>query len=553
MSIKLFLLCIMLVLVGNTGSFAQGFQAQPLHLHFIVYPGSRTEKSFTVQNASATTRTPVNFTPVRVWQTPDGAPTFAEPVDYDKMKSPPSGLRSCLEWFAVDTKSTVLAPAGAKTVTVRMVTPPGARGFYAGGILVHGEPPKTPNHGVGVIMQFLVLVTVQVQGPAAKEQLKLEHLDMQLVPIPGSDRTTTRVAVQINNSGETRSIISGTLSVLVPAGKEWRRVTETSLSDTSIWPGTQVSVYSDIGRMLPTGHYKLSANIQWNGRKGGSMQDEVDFQGDPRVQTVVSDASLMVMPVDITATLLPRASRSVILTVQNPTQEILKVSCRPDGPRSTAPATGNEITADAFSCASWVRISPESFTLRGGEERRVRIIFQVPENETILPNHYGWIDLNATYQDGQSAGGVQRVPIWIQHPRLKSVKRADAVSLLLDNDENNRYVVSALFQNTGTIHFSPHARTAVVGGFGRTVLDMALELDSERVLPQSVVRGSGVIDFTAVPSGFYQFTVLMDYDGELVKKTLPIRVEEQKGKKIVSVVEEQAEEKGRMQNTKPKK
>ncbi len=70
-------------------------------------------------------------------------------------------------------------------MTVRLQAPGDARGFYAAGLLIRTKdntPKVKPGEmGVGFVVQFLVMIMVNIAGPQAKEVILPQNIGIDAV------------------------------------------------------------------------------------------------------------------------------------------------------------------------------------------------------------------------------------------------------------------------------------------------------------------------------------------------------------------------------------
>jgi hypothetical protein len=533
-------LAMILFICTSSRCLAQGIRVQSFYVDMKARPGVVTESEFVVQSVSPIENTTVLILPVDLSQDATGAITFLNPEITTTTRQSENHIsnRSCRPWLKLAT-SVELRPLAAQTVTVRASIPPQARGFYYAGIILRTPRPNVRNHELAIVTQFLSLVRIQVTGPLATECIKAEDVTMQFVPSAENTPSSIRVGAQIRNDGETFGLISGTATLLYPAGNGWRRVTEVAIPTKGIFPDCMVHLQHDIGRSLPSGRYKLAVNLLVNGRPKGRLEREIIFSGDPTVVAITSDVALMVQPTEINVALLPGARRVLVVGVQNPTDVPLRVRCTPEGPKPLDASAEHACTAESFSCAPWMTVEPSDFVLKAGEQRRVRLQISSPATDDQLHNHYGWLSIQSTYGDGQLAGTPQTMPVWVRHPRAEPVRRLDLKSIRVEAVEDGKYAVTATFINSGTLHFAPRTLTAsIAGSHGATEIKLLTE--NQRVLPLHSLVCSGVVNLSETVAGPYQLAVLVKGEGYETRGAIPIRVEQLDGRKIVTVIAEPA-------------
>jgi len=451
------------------------------------------------------------------------------------------GLRSCFEWMELGADSVDIPPLDVRAVPVRLRVPRGARGFYGAALLVRSKPtrpePKPGTIGIAIIMQFLIPVVVNVQGPSAREKVELDGVGMHHIEGTEKQPATAQLSVQVKNEGETYGRLGGSVAVLRQAGQHWQRVAEATIPERGIIPGVTLKLSADLKRRLPSGRYKLQAVLLVGGRLKGRLEREIDFEGDPTITTVPADVPLMLQPPTVSMKAVPGSTRSAVLAVQNPSEETVKVACAVAVPAGLKGVAMASITGNDFTCAPWTEVNPENFTIRGGGQRNMRITVKFPDIQNAQPSYYAYLHLQAGYPDGQSAGATKAM-IWVQNPKVELHPQAQGIRLNIAQQEEDRYSVTAQFGNVGNVHFTPTATAALATPIGSLVAREELETTAGWVLPLGTPRFSGVIDFADVPPGVYLLTATMKYGEKQTSKKLPIRVEVVEGRKVVTVIEE---------------
>ncbi|MCK4323591.1 MAG: hypothetical protein KAW89_03605, partial [Armatimonadetes bacterium] len=459
------LLCVGLLALGGS-AYAQGFMVKPMKMELTARPGQTVEKALQLRNTTARGTETLMVRALELGQSSGGSWQAIDPANEEVDTS---HLRSSLKWMELSADSVDIASMEAENVMVRLKVPRGARGFYGATLLVRSKPtaPKPePGHiGIGIVIQFLIPVVVNIQGPPARERIELADVDMQYVAATEERPGTTTVLVQVKNSGETYGRLAGKVTVLRQAGKHWQRVADATIPERGIIPGVTITLTEDIERRLPSGRYKLQGILRVGGRPKVRINKEIDFEGDPTITTVAADVPLMLQPPTMTIQAVPGSRRSTVLTVQNPTEETVKVACGVAVPPGLRGVAMGSITGDDFTCAPWTEVNPQTFTIRGGGQRNIRITVKFPHMENAQPNYYADLHLQATYPDGQSAGAMKAM-IWVQNAKAESEPQAQAMSLNLAQQEEDKYSVTAQFGNVGNVHFTPAATATVATGIG---------------------------------------------------------------------------------------
>jgi len=172
------LLRIILLAMGLTALsatvYAQGFMVKPMKIELTARPGQTVEKALQLRN---TTVRGTETLMVKTRELGQGSGGAWQAIDPANEEVDTSHLRSCLKWMELSADSVDIAPLEAENVMVRLKVPRGVRGFYGAALLVRSQPAKPklePGHiAIGLVIQSLVPVVVNIQGPPARERIEL--------------------------------------------------------------------------------------------------------------------------------------------------------------------------------------------------------------------------------------------------------------------------------------------------------------------------------------------------------------------------------------------
>jgi len=323
-------------------------------------------------------------------------PDYIEGFDVSK-------LSSCSDWIRLSTSRVELSPLAEVPVEVIIRVPPRVHGFYSAGILTtYSVTPEGSD--VGYLLRYLIPVLIEIQGRTILPKIKLLNVDMEHVPAVGEKEATTNIAVSVENIGDTYSRLKPMARLEGFQDGHWRLITRAEFRDTGIIPGVQLHLESDIMRTLPSGKYKLAGAIYVDGRPGGAIQKEIDFVGDPSLQKAATDAPLDLKPTEIIINGSPGSTRREILSIHNASDSTVNIQTLFALPTSLSGRASPVFRGESLGCADWLRIEPNQFELRSYQDKRVRVIAEIPESLTDYPWHYAVLGLYAHYPDGQSAG-----------------------------------------------------------------------------------------------------------------------------------------------------
>ncbi len=535
------------VMLASAGPAMGQFTVQPMKLDLQVTPGKLLPQVIEIQNIDPNESHTIDLTLVDLTQSEDGGWEIIEPnsgVDTSKLFSLKDSIRLSVSSVTVDAGQH--APV---EVTIRV--PRGSRGFSCAGILASIRP--RPGAMNPYVLRFMVPVIVQIAKRTPAHKVQATDVGMEFVEAgkrgQGSPATTL-LSMSFENNGATFPRTRPVARVWSWAGGHWRVVTTTGFQDISsdigIIPGAKLKIKTDMKKSLPPGKYKIAGVLYVDGRRTKRVEKIIDFAGDPDVKRVAADTPLDLRPDEIMVRSLPGATRTTMLKVYNGSDETVNVQATVDVPRELADSVLGNVRGADMGCASWVKIEPEKFTLRGeGGVQNVRITTAMPHSATKFPNYYANVHLWAFYPDGQNAG-VTTAKLCVQNTKIEVQPKAAAISMNPYVLSGSKYHIAARFNNPGITHFKPLRCKAAVTSLGSTVPRTSAEMTSEvtgYMLPFEYRSFSGVLDFSMVPAGDYRLSVAMQYAEDLPweGKQAQIRVTVEDGRRIVETTGVQEE------------
>jgi hypothetical protein len=538
---------VMLLCAGSV--FAQ-FTVQPMKIELPVRPGKYVKSAIELRNLDPNEVHTVDLSIVELSQWENGTWRIIEPNDpnFDT-----STLSSCSEWISFRPETVSIGPYGMAPVELSVRVPPAVRGFYAAGILVSIRP-RPGASDVSVILQFLIPVTLEIQGRMPRHQVQIGDVGLEAVEQRGENPATTLVSVSVENNGGTYSRLKPMARIWGLSSGRWRLVTTTELKEVSIIPGAKLKLRGDMQRALPSGKYKVSGALYVDGRRAKNLEKTIDFTGKTPVGTVVTDAPLDIIPTEALMDSMPGATRSAVIKVYNASEEAVNVQAALGLPRSLQGVSFGDVKGDDLSCIQWTKVTPENFTLRGYGQQSVRITSTMPSPGAVYPCYYAFLGLWSTYPDGQKAG-VTTANICVSNREIKVEPEIQPMKLVPSAMDESKYLVVARFGNFGWVHFKPvKCRAVATTGMGTPVVSTLLTGHKVGVmLPLEVRDFSGALDFSPVSPGTYRLTAVMEYaTGEVVQrvnKQIAVRVSIEGERRIVEVVqtEEELQEKVEVQ------
>jgi len=358
-------------------------------------------------------------------------------------------------------------------------------------------------------------------------QTKVGILDAGIKFSPETDKDPAKdqIFVRLENSGETYAKIAGKMTIFNKTGDNWRQIMVINPDiDRGIVPTVQLNILRPSLRRLPSGTYKIDADLSVNGRPLRKFSKIIDYQGDPSVTTVASEVRLNIDPARLEMVIPAGARRSAYVTLQNPSDEALTMKCSVSQPKELQGVAMGNILGDYFSCDKWASASPPSFTLRPGGERKFAVQVAFPKDGTDRPAYYATLRLEAFYPDSQYAGSIEALVV-AKNQKMAGSPRLNGSGMSLARDKEDKYSLVASFSNVGDIYLDPSCKGTVTDAAGlNLVQSFDLTREPGLVLPLGTPRFSGEIDFAAVKPGTYVIKAVASYADTTEAQKLKVKV-----------------------------
>ncbi len=509
---------IALAVVLSAGPAFGQFVINPMRMNIPARPGRIIKTPLKLSSVDPNAIHSISFSLVELTQWENGAWRIVEPNATDP-NSPDFGfdmskLSSCLKWISLSHKTVELNPLGIKEVEVSLRVPRGIRGFYAVGILASLRPrPGLIEGGVGVVVQFLVPVLVEIQGRPIRHKIEYVGVGLESIASSGDSPATTLVSVNVANNGGTFSNLKVISRLRGFSGGHWRQITQTEFPGANNMPGVELKLEGNAERPLPAGKYRIDGVIYVDGRRAKVFGEEIDFTGHPSVKNVAGDAPLMLNPSEVYIKTLPGGTRNGVLKVFNSSDETVNIQASLELPRSLMNTVFGNVRGDDLDCSEWVSIKPDKFTLRSGAQQSIRIIATMPNTVAAHPCYYAVLRLQSTYPDGQNAGS-KTVYTCVSNSNVEAGYLAAIQKMTLAAAaEPSKYLVVVRGGNFGSVHFTPRCRIAVTEpDTGRNRINKMLSSNrSGLMLPFEARDFSEILDFSRVPAGLYRVTAALEY------------------------------------------
>ena len=509
---------IALAVVLSAGPAFGQFIIQPMRMNIPARPGRIVKTPLKLSSVDPNAVHTIDFFLIELTQWEDGSWRMIEPNATDP-NHPDFGfdmskLSSCLKWISLSRETIELGPLGIDEIEVSLRVPRGIRGFYAAGIIASlRHRPGLIEGGLGVVIQFLVPVLVEIQGRPMRH--KVEYLDVGLEAIESSGDypATTLVSVNVANNGGTFSNLKVFTRLRGFSGGHWRQITETELPGANIIPGVELKLKGNVERPLPPGKYRINGALYVDGRRAKMFGKEIDFAGHPSVKEVAGDAPLILNPSEVSISTLPGATRTGVLKVFNGSDETVNVQASLALPRGLMNKVFGNLRGDDLDCSQWVKIKPDKFTLRSGAQQSIRIVATMPNPVAAHPCYYAVLRLQSTYPDGQNAG-VTAAYICVANSNVEASPMARIQKMTpAATAEPSKYLVVVRGGNFGNVHFTPRCRIAVTET-DTDLFRIKKLLSSNRsglMLPLEARDFSEILDFSRIPAGLYRLTAALEY------------------------------------------
>ena len=508
------------------GAAAQGFQVRPLTVEGEVPPGTTVDIPIEITGTSQLEGRLLEVDVVQLAQTPDGAFTIV-PYEEGGQVLP----RSAAPWITAPSELQVEARESS-ILEVLMQVPVAARGSYVAGILLTARPPEDAE-GLRLTLRLLVPIILGTEGRPARQDVQLADATLSYrFPEAGPEDAaeegadpfpeTTVVTARVENRGGTYSRFSGDVWVdYKDESDAWRQIRRVPIEERRLLPETTLEIPVDLGRLLPTGDYRVRGELYVDGRRTVPLRREIAFEGHPGIEDLVTDIEIGLDPDVFAYDYRAGARRTGSVTVENPAIDPIEVSVEVALPEGMGGRASAEVRGEELSAAPWIEVAPASFILRPGQARNLRLLARFPGTEPAHQNYYAELRLDARYTDGQRAGAATAL-VEVKRPDGEDSPAAELEPVRVSSlEEEGRYALALRAVNTGNVLLRPEVSYAVLDAEGREVLGAALESEVDTPLMPLAVRSFGATaDLSGLAEGDYVLlTILRDAGREVGEVT----------------------------------
>lgn len=491
-----------------TAGITQSFQVRPLLVEGDINPGTTVEIPIQVAPTTLLDEQILDVEVVQLAQSSSGA---FRAVEYVPGSEAP---RSAAAWITVPDEI-LLDPPDVANLTVTMDVPPSARGNYAAGVLISARPPEDAV-GLRVTVRLLVPIIVGTEGRIVRQDVRMADASIRYrFPDPenlaedvadlDAEPDTTFVDAIIENNGGTFSRFRGDIWVDVEDDTgTWRQVRRVEINETRLLPETAIALPVNLGRLLPTGEYRIRGELYVDGRRTAPLTREISFAGHPSVGDLLTDVVLPLDPSVFEFDYAPRATRTGIITIENPAISPIEVDLSVALPEGMEGRSSQTVRDTDISAVDWLMVSPSTFQLRPGQSRNLRVVARFPDEDATQQNYYAEISAQARYLDGQSAGSATGLVEVRRTEGENSPALAITPVQFSETDAVEVYALSLRADNSGDVLLSPTITYALADETGEPILDGRFESDIDApLLPLEGRSYGGELDTANLPEGTY--------------------------------------------------
>jgi hypothetical protein len=419
--------------------------------------------------------------------------------------------RSAASWITAPSE-VLLEPRETTVLEVGMRVPLAARGTHAAALLLSAPPPEGAE-GLRLTLRVLIPIILGTEGRPARQDVRLADAQLRYrlpepdtpgsLPDPDSFPETTLVDALIENNGGTFSSLRGDVWVDAKDDSgEWRQIRRAEIPATRLLPESAISMPVDLGRLLPTGEYRIRGELYVDGRRTRPLRREVAFEGHPEVQALVTDIDLGVEPAVFEYDYRPGAARSGRIAVTNPAIDPVEVTVEVAIPDEMAGRASATVRDTDLSAAGWIEVQPAQFVLRPGQTRNLRLLARFPDSAPRQQNYYAQLTLSAAYLDGQRAGSATGL---VEVARAGGEDRRELAleAVRVATTESQGDVALGLrATNVGNVLLRPEVEFRVLDAGGREIVSGPLTSEiAGPLMPLAARTFGGTLSVSELPEG----------------------------------------------------
>ncbi|MBZ0265115.1 hypothetical protein K8I28_10635 [bacterium] len=532
----IFILFTSIVPVKNL--YATAFMVRPSRLVLVGTPGELISTTVGISNNdSQAARAKIQIAVLD--QSTDGKSRVVPSEELDELAGK---LRSCAEFITLENESIVIPGLQTFNLSLEIQLPNNARGTYYCAMIVASDPDRD-QPGLAVVVNFLVPITVEVEGVAQRKDISISNIEMfhrneftdnrSGKLIPASDW----ISLSLENAGIISAEVKGDVTIMRQSGKRWKRVTEVSSETVNMLPKTSWPFLIKIPKALPSGNYQVRGTLHVDGRRMRPLEKIIDYRGDPNITELVEDVVLMIQPAVLEVEGVQGAKRNVRLNIQNPSDQNISFVIDKKIPTVLQSVAIGDLLGKSFASTQWLEIKPDKFHLRGGAERSLLIHCVFPEDSLEHPFYYSTIGIHGYSQNGDVLTNEEVVLI-AKNISTEGSPKLQANGMTISIVENDIYSITARFGNVGNTHLLPEL-SAFLGDVGDTKMLQRINMTEAKnmIIPMEIPTYSGEVDLSRIDDGYYRIHINAKYSGGVAKNELTISVVNSEAGKSVKVMD----------------
>lgn len=411
----------------------------------------------------------------------------------------------CSSWIKVSPTEVTLRGGEGKVIECTITIPRGVYGGRYSAIVFEllsdiQTEAATEEEGAATLRissQILSIVNVSIVGGKIERKVSLDEFSVKNVKIENNNAIA--FTALLKNQGNITVQTKGTLLIKSRLG---RRIREVPLGGGMglLLPGAEGELTS-ILKMLPPGEYIAEAYIKYG--VPTTLRASIPFSvttGEVKLGTLASGKGIDIVaePSIQEITAPPGAFRSSVITIQNMTEQPVDVKASVNPVELGLNGEITQTEDKRYSCADWIKLDTDSFSLKPKERRSIRVNI-TPPRDIKSGGRYANVSFevsNLASKEGLVTN-LDTLYLVTVPGELRYSGEVQDIKLVASEGSAFPYFI-ALFKNTGNIHLKANATL--------TVKTKGDEKEKSRVITEELPFSDGEV--IVLPDGTRQFMVL---------------------------------------------
>lgn len=308
---------------------------------------------------------------------------------------PGTAKYSASKWIKVSERSLLLKPGDSRKIACEVSAPWTASGEYYSAIMVTLGSRRADQKGLTVQCRIASGVFVTVPGRMYPKKARVVECGAA-PPSAGAERLELKVTATIANEGRVLFVAEGEVKVCDKAGRLWAKFPLKSRR-SRVLPGDLRDFSGSLSEPLLSGEYVAEVVFDY-GSKWKKARAKAPFSVSPAQAAAWQEkaeadnsAAITVEPGCIEEAVAAGGFRRFTVRLTN--AKPFPIRIRAQVAESEAQRSGLE---------KWIRVSPASFNLAGGENRSIVFTLQAPKREK--GEHKGEIRFTVKNANGEDLG-----------------------------------------------------------------------------------------------------------------------------------------------------